>query len=135
MEAKQESSCPKCGGSLDAKIVKIVDDSIEFQQCAGCYGLLVPAGVTRKLMAHWGPETNIDTGSDVLGKKYDSVDDIECPKCKIKMDKIEDPEQTHVWFESCPSCGSTFYDAGELTDLNEKSLSDFFKRFTKGVRK
>lgn len=92
--------------------------------------MLVPAGVTRKLKAHWGP----DTGSEALGKKYDKVDDIDCPKCNIRMDKIEDPDQPHIWFEACPACGSSFYDAGELTDLNEKSFSDLIKKFTKGSR-
>ena len=123
--------CPKCDGKLETKNVA---EDVNVDQCSRCYGLFVPPGTTQKLLAIWGPDTNIDTGSEALGKKYDSVDDIECPKCKIKMDKIEDLDQPHIWMESCAMCGSTFYDAGELTDLSEKTLSDFFKRFTKGTR-
>ncbi len=123
--------CPKCDGELETKNVA---EEVNVDQCNRCYGLFVPPGTTQKLLAIWGPDTNVDTGSETLGKKYDSVDDIDCPKCKVKMDKIEDQAQPHIWMESCAVCGSTFYDAGELTDLSEKTLSDFFKRFTKGTR-
>ncbi|NKB33814.1 MAG: hypothetical protein GKR91_12015 [Pseudomonadales bacterium] len=135
METSEKTSCPKCGGDLESKGLNIEEDSFAFEQCSGCYGLLIPAGVTRKLKANWGPDTNIDTGSETIGKKYDKVDDIQCLKCNTPMDKIEDPEQPHIWYESCPSCGSSFYDAGELKDLNEKSFTDLLKRFTKGTRK
>jgi Zn-finger nucleic acid-binding protein len=50
------------------------------------------------------------------------------------MDKIEDLDQPHIWIENCAVCGGIFFDAGELTDLKEKTLSDWFKRFTKGSR-
>lgn len=134
-EVNTNPSCPKCGGDLESKGIKIEEESIGFQQCSGCYGLLIPVVVTRKLKANWSIDTNIDTGSETLGKKYDKIDDIKCPKCNAPMDKVEDPDQPHIWYEVCPGCGASFYDAGELTDLNEKSFSDFIKRFTKGSRK
>jgi len=124
-------SCPKCNGDLETKSV---EDGIAVERCNKCHGLLVPAGVTRKLLAIWGPDTNVDTGPAAIGKKYDRIDDIECPRCKLKMDKIEDPTQPHIWYESCAACGSSFYDAGELTDLKEKTLSDIFKDLLKGRR-
>ncbi len=123
--------CPKCEGELEKKLVA---EDVVVQQCNRCFGLFVPPGTTKKLIDIWGPDTNVDTGPEKVGKKYDSVDDIECPKCKIKMDKLEDLDQPHIWIENCAMCGSTFYDAGELTDLKEKTISDFFKRFLKGSR-
>ncbi len=126
-------NCPKCNGVLENK--KVGDENISVHRCNKCLGLFVPAGVTRKLFAIWGPHTNVDTGSETIGKKFDSVDDIECPKCKIRMDKIEDNDQPHIWLENCSNCGATFFDAGELTDLKEKSLSDIFKSYLKGKRK
>ena len=45
------------------------------------------------------------------------------------MNRLVDPEQTHIWFEQCDSCRGSFFDAGELTDLATVSVSDFFKRF------
>ncbi|GAB5500390.1 MAG: hypothetical protein PsegKO_27010 [Pseudohongiellaceae bacterium] len=125
-------SCPKCEGDLEPRTVQ---DEITIERCNKCYGLLIPAGATKKLLAIWGPEDNIDTGSGALGRKYDKIDEISCPRCKIQMDKIEDPAQPHIWVENCASCGSTFFDAGELTDLKERTLGDIFKRFLKGSRK
>lgn len=126
-------SCPKCSGELETKAVG--GENINVHRCNKCLGLFVPPGVTRKLLAIWGPDTNVDTGSEVIGKKFDKIDDISCPKCNVKMDKIEDQQQPHIWIENCPMCGSTFFDAGELTDLKEKTLSDIFKNFLKGKRK
>lgn len=124
-------NCPKCDGVLETKTV---EENISVERCNRCHGLLVPAGVTRKLLAAWGPDTNVDTGPAIVGKKFDAIDDIECPNCKVKMDKIEDVKQPHIWMENCPACGATFFDAGELTDLKEHTLSDIFKRYFKGAR-
>ena len=124
--------CPKCGGDFETKEI---GDEIKLSQCHQCFGLFVPPGMTRKILANWGPDTMVDTGSEHVGKKYDKIDDIDCPKCGVKMDKIEDLDQPHIWIESCAECGGTFFDAGELTDLKQKTLSDWFKRFTKGSRK
>ena len=124
-------SCPKCNGELESKSV---EEGITVERCNKCHGLLVPAGVTRKLLAIWSPDTNVDTGPAAIGKKYDRIDDIECPRCKLKMDKVEDPTQPHIWYESCAACGASFFDAGELTDLKEKTLSDIFKNLLKGKR-
>lgn len=131
MTTEAAMQCPKCGGDFETRKVA---EEIEVEQCNHCRGLLVPAGTTHKLMEIWGPDTSVDSGSETVGKKYDRVDDIDCPKCKVKMDKIEDIHQPHIWMENCAVCGSTFFDAGELTDLKEKSVSDFFKKFLKGRR-
>ncbi len=131
MSEDAKLQCPKCKGEFDTRTVA---EDISVQQCNNCHGLFVPPGTTKKLKDIWGPDTNVDTGSEKVGQRYDGIDDIECPKCHIKMDKIEDLDQPHIWIENCAMCGSTFYDAGELTDLKEKTLSDFFKRFRKGSR-
>ena len=43
------------------------------------------------------------------------------------MERKTDPEQTHIWYESCYDCRGSFFDAGEFRDLAEHSLSDYFK--------
>lgn len=126
-------SCPKCKGDLEVKTVG--EENIKVERCNNCHGLFVPAGVTQKLLAIWGPDTNVDTGSEAIGRKFDKIDDIKCPRCNVPMDKIEDAHQPHIWIENCPTCGGTFFDAGELTDLSEKTLGDIFKKFLKGARK
>ena len=80
-------------------------------------------------------ETFLDIGSKSIGKKFDKVDDIQCPHCDVPMDKIVDPEQTHIWMEACPSCERIFLDAGEFTDLKYETFSDKIKNLLKGRRK
>ncbi|MEL7187877.1 MAG: zf-TFIIB domain-containing protein, partial [Pseudomonadota bacterium] len=63
------------------------------------------------------------------GKQQNAIENYRCPRCAGAMNKLVDPEQTHVWFEQCDSCSGSFFDAGELTDLATVSVSDFFKRF------
>ena len=84
--------------------------------------------------AQWMAESFLDVGAPSLGKKYDKIDDIDCPVCGVGMDKIEDPVQTHIWMESCPKCARVFLDAGELTDLKYETFSDKFKNLLKGKR-
>jgi hypothetical protein len=44
------------------------------------------------------------------------------------MEKHTDPQQTHIWYESCTDCQGSFFDAGEFRDLSQLTITDFFKR-------
>jgi hypothetical protein len=44
------------------------------------------------------------------------------------MEKKVDPQQQHIWYETCVDCNGSFFDAGEFRDLAEVTISDFFKR-------
>ncbi len=123
--------CPKCDGEL---IDKTAEDIVVFR-CDQCFGLWVSPGSMRKLLTNWDPELNFDIGSESIGKKFDKLGDIDCPSCKIRMDKLEDDSQPHIWMECCAVCGFTFFDAGELCDLKSITFSDKIKGFLKGRRK
>ncbi|MCH7815629.1 MAG: zf-TFIIB domain-containing protein [Proteobacteria bacterium] len=123
--------CPKCKGEMETKR----HEEISIDRCNNCYGLLVEERMLSKMLDGWMTESFLDIGTAALGKKYDKIDDIECPYCHFTMDKIVDPEQTHIWMESCPSCYRIFLDAGEFSDLKYKTLSDVFKSLLKGKRK
>jgi Zn-finger nucleic acid-binding protein len=45
------------------------------------------------------------------------------------MVKLIDKDQYHIKYESCPVCYGTFFDAGEFTDLKEKTVVERFKHF------
>ena len=47
-------------------------------------------------------ETFLDIGSPAIGKKFDKVEDIQCPHCNVDMDKIVDPNQTRIGMEVLP---------------------------------
>jgi len=44
------------------------------------------------------------------------------------MIRMVDSEQPHIWFEACKTCNGVFLDAGEFTDLKERTLLDRLKR-------
>ncbi|PCJ23309.1 MAG: hypothetical protein COA96_12120 [SAR86 cluster bacterium] len=124
--------CPKCSGEM---VTKTHDGDISIERCRVCYGLLMEDYMLERMRDEWMAETFLDIGSASLGKKFDKIDNIKCPVCNIKMDKIVDPTQTHIWMESCPKCYRIFLDAGEFTDLKYETLSDKFKSLLKGKRK
>ncbi len=51
------------------------------------------------------------------------------------MVRVVDPQQRHIWYETCGSCHGSFLDAGELLDLSELTIADFFKGFVAPERK
>lgn len=124
--------CPKCDGELETKTH---GEDISVERCTNCYGIFAEIPMLDKMKEEWMIETFLDIGSSSVGRKYDKIDDIECPICKIEMTKIEDEEQSHIWMESCPLCHRVFLDAGEFTDLKYKTVADFVKKLLKGRRK
>ena len=123
--------CPKCAGELETKTH---GENISLKRCNVCFGMLVRPAVLERMREEWMIETKLDIGSASIGKSFDKVDDIQCPHCEVPMDKIVDPEQTHIWMEACPSCDRIFLDAGEFTDLKYETFSDKIKSLLKGRR-
>lgn len=123
--------CPKCAGDLESKTH---GEDISLKRCSVCFGMLVRPNVLEKMRKEWMLETKLDIGSASIGKTFDKVDEITCPHCDVLMDKIVDPEQTHIWMEACPSCERIFLDAGEFTDLKYETFSDKIKALLKGRR-
>jgi len=76
----------------------------------------------------------LDIGHPKVGREYDKIDDIDCPDCGVRMDKIVDPVQTHIWMEQCSSCNKIFLDAGEFSDLKYETLMDKVKGLFRGKR-
>jgi hypothetical protein len=70
----------------------------------------------------------IDIGDAALGEQYNRIDCIKCPTCRdSQLIRMVDPQQPHLWFESCKFCYGRFYDAGEFRDFADHTLADFFR--------
>ena len=50
-----------------------------------------------------------------------------CPIDNVRMIRMVDAGQPHIWFESCPVCHGAFFDAGEFTDFKERTLIEMFR--------
>lgn len=120
--------CPKC----DSEFEQLQTPLGDVERCLGCKGLWLDMLQDEDLKSI---AAGIDTGDPEVGKRYNTVDDINCPVCpNSRMLKMVDAQQPHIWFESCPTCFGRFYDAGEFTDLSEHTLGDFLKRLTAKAR-
>ena len=113
--------CPKCYGEM----ATVLDGDTTVDRCENCHGLYFDQLNQELLPALFGKE-EVDTGSDELGSTYDDMVYVECPKCDKIMDQRLIEEPVRIRFELCPTCHSTFLDAGELRQyLSAEYLEDF----------
>jgi Zn-finger nucleic acid-binding protein len=122
--------CPKCQGSLET----VVYSDIEVDRCTNCKGIWFDSLEAQTLKNIEGSE-RIDVGSPATGSEFNSVEDINCPKCGTQMTKMVELKQTHIWYEKCPVCYGIWFDAGEFKDFKEEGVLDIFKDIFSGIRR
>jgi len=103
----------------------VVYEGIEVDRCSNCKGIWFDMLEAEHLKELDHAET-IDIGDPEVGKKYNKIDQIDCPRCGTQMIRMVDAGQPHIWYESCSVCYGLFFDAGEFTDYKEESILDFF---------
>ena len=115
--------CPKCQAVMQAVVV----EEVEIERCEGCGGLWFDMLEEELLRAH---AEKVDTGDPEIGRRNNSIDRIDCPRCESGQPLIRmvDSGQPHIWFESCTVCYGRFYDAGEFKDFADFGLRDWLKR-------
>ena len=114
--------CPKCRADME----QINYEGTEIDRCTICNGIWFDAGEIEQLK-NTKAAAAIDIGDQEVGKQTNIIDDYQCPRCSGPMKKIVDPNQRHIWYETCRECNGSFFDAGEFKDLSELTISDFFK--------
>ena len=123
-------NCPKCIHPM----VKVQFGEIEVDRCTVCQGLWFDEFEKTELQKLKGSEA-IDTGDPKLGRQFNKVDRIACPRCGSQMIRMVDVDQPHIWFEHCTVCSGSFFDAGEFKDLKHHTILDFFRDLTIKERK
>ncbi|MEZ5559816.1 MAG: zf-TFIIB domain-containing protein [Pseudomonadales bacterium] len=123
--------CPKCPGTLEPKTY---GRKITVHRCTDCGGLWCKPEVLMEMKREWMSEAVLDSGDPKLGAALDKLDNIDCPECGVRMEKTSDPRQTHIWYETCSSCGGLFLDAGEFTDLKYDTFMDRIRDLVRGRR-
>jgi PAT family beta-lactamase induction signal transducer AmpG len=114
--------CPKCRADMEV----IEFDGTEIDRCTICNGIWFDAGEI-EVMRSKEAAAAIDTGDAATGKQSNALDDYQCPRCSGAMVRVVDPQQRHIWYETCSSCNGSYLDAGELLDLSKVTIADFFK--------
>ena len=116
--------CPKCRSPMTA----VTSHGIELDRCTQCEGLWFDAQEARKLKDLPGSGA-VDVGHANIGKHYDEIREVDCPRCGVRMENIADPHQKHIILEHCPQCDGLFMDAGEFRDYRQEDLWDFLRMF------
>jgi Zn-finger nucleic acid-binding protein len=114
--------CPKCKGDMQP----VEFGGVRVHRCNGCGGLWFGMLVHEDLKRIQGSEA-IDTGDPEVGKAFEELALVRCPVDDVRMIRMVDSSQPHIWFESCPVCYGTFFDAGEFRDFKEHSLVEFLR--------
>jgi Zn-finger nucleic acid-binding protein len=107
---------------------------IEVDKCTSCAGLwfdMLEAEHLKKLSG----SGSIDTGDAQLGKEKNEMGRIKCPKDSAAMLRMVVNDQPHIWYEACPVCHGTYFDAGEFKDFTTKSFIDTVKDLFSQERK
>lgn len=115
--------CPKCGSDFET----FTHENVEVDRCNNCGGIWFDAA-EKKNLEQIEDAAIIDSGDRRVGKKYNEMRNINCPKCDVAMYRVADKTQFHIEYESCPACYGTFFDAGEFKDLNELTVVERFKK-------
>lgn len=115
--------CPKCESEFET--VTFAD--VEVDRCSGCGAIWFDAREKERLQKLENARS-IDVGDKRVGRQYNEIRNIECPRCGVSMLTMVDATQFHIEFESCPSCYGTFFDAGEFKDLTELTLLERIRK-------
>jgi len=125
--------CPKCNAQMIERSVEVLHGKVVLDQCSSCKGLWFDNGEAEQLKKSWMSDF-LDSGDPQIGKTYNRVRDIQCPRCSKPMSKIRDPKQSHLEYEACAEHG-VFMDAGEFTDFKHETLLDIFKGLIASIRR
>jgi Zn-finger nucleic acid-binding protein len=113
---------------------KVAFASVKVDRCVDCHGIFFDEFEKEQLRRRRGADA-IDTGDPKVGREFNKVDHINCPRCGSRMIRMVDLDQPHIWFEHCTVCGGSFFDAGEFKDLKHHTILDFFRDLTVKERK
>ena len=114
--------CPKCRADME----QVEYEGTEVDRCTICHGIWFDVGEI-DILKNKQAAAAIDTGDKKTGRESNAVDRYDCPRCGGAMVRVVDPVQSRVWYETCGECNGSYLDAGELSDLSTRSLSDFFR--------
>ncbi len=116
-------NCPKCHNATHA--VSVGEFTVD--RCGTCEGIWFDLREHDHLVKVSGSEAVIDTGDPERGSRTNLIRDIICPRCNVKLVKLTFPDQPHIKYEQCSTCGGVFLDAGEFTDLKKFTLAERLK--------
>jgi Zn-finger nucleic acid-binding protein len=108
--------------------------SIKVDRCTRCAGLWFDMLEAEDLKKLSGSEA-IDIGSATTGKEENKIGNIKCPYDSASMLRMVVNDQPHIWYEACPVCHGTYFDAGEFKDFKAETFMDVVRSVLHKERK
>ena len=121
--------CPKCQNEMEEVTY---GRGLVIDRCTNCKGIWFDIGEAEKLKDKWMSEF-VDSGEKGVGREFNKIEDINCPRCGKPMAKLSDKKQVHIWYEACEEHGM-FFDAGEFIDYKYETILDIFRGLMTGPR-
>lgn len=125
--------CPKCEGEMKELKIETLHGRVVIDRCERCSGLWFDNGEAEKLKDDWMADF-ADSGDPDVGRTYNRVRDIHCPRCDKPMTRLTDSRQPHLEYEGCEEHGM-FMDAGEFTDYKHETLLDYFRGMVSALKR
>ncbi|MGI9250638.1 MAG: zf-TFIIB domain-containing protein [Pseudohongiellaceae bacterium] len=125
-------NCPKCNTEMQEMEIETLHGKVAIDKCSGCKGLWFDNGEAEQLKSSWMTDF-ADCGDPDVGRKYNTVRDINCPRCDKAMIRLNDKKQPHLQYEACEEHGM-FMDAGEFTDYKYETLLDQFRKLVVSIK-
>ena len=125
--------CPKCNAEMQELSIETLRGKVVIDKCRSCKGLWFDHGEAEQLKSDWMAEF-ADSGDPKVGRAYNTVRDINCPRCGKPMVQLTVKRQPHLEYEACPEHG-VFLDAGEFTDYKYETLMDQFRKLAVSLKR
>ena len=107
--------------------VNVLHGEVSIDKCSNCAGIWFDSGEAEQLKEEWASDS-IDTGDPKMGRAFNKIKDIACPRCSKIMLNTSDPKQKNLQFEICEEHGM-FMDAGEFNEYKLENTMDFYRGF------
>ena len=114
---------------------KIDASGVEVDHCAACGAVWFDADELERVLAVDGGAMRIDCGGDEGLPRGFLVGAMVCPRDRRPLITQADPEQDHIHFEACTGCGGVLLDAGELSDLSERTMRERVRGFIRKLKR
>lgn len=124
--------CPKCKSTMKELPIETLHGKVVIDQCSNCKGLWFDHGETERLKGDWMAEF-ADSGDPEVGRKYNQMRDVPCPRCSKTMAHLTVKDQPHIQYEACQDHG-LYLDAGEFTDYKYETLMDQFRKLAVAIK-
>ena len=117
--------CPRDAQALETRTV----EGVEIDACPVCHGIYLEPGELEAIEeAHAAHAEKVPDEEDPVGaameqRRQSERPGADCPRCGVEMSPHEYAYASQIVVDTCPECGGTWLDAGEL-----ERIEAFFQR-------